>query len=150
MISFFRFFSIIGYQNVLWIYSFPSIPTPQPRVSSLSDLPWITGCVRAKSIQLCLTLQPHGLQLTRLLCPWDSPGKDTGVGCHALLQGIFLTQGSNPSLMHWQADSLPPVPPGKLPGLEQLTHNLSGFLDSALSPLQSFLQTAAGGIFSNT
>ena len=31
----------------------------------------------------------------RLLCPWDSPGKNTGVGCHALLQGIFLTQGSN-------------------------------------------------------
>ena len=28
-----------------------------------------------------------------LLCPWDSPGKNTGVGCHALLQGIFLTQG---------------------------------------------------------
>ena len=47
-------------------------------------------------------------------------------------------------------ESLPPVPPGKLPGLEQLTHNLSGFLDSALSPLQSFLQTAAGGLFSNT
>ena len=35
---------------------------------------------------------------TRLLCPWDSPGKNTGVGCHFLLQGIFLTQGSNPSL----------------------------------------------------
>ena len=33
-------------------------------------------------------------------CPWDSPGKDTGAGCHALLQGIFLTQGSNPGLLH--------------------------------------------------
>ena len=33
-----------------------------------------------------------------LLCPWDSPGKHTGVGCPALLQGIFLTQGSNPHL----------------------------------------------------
>ena len=32
-------------------------------------------------------------------CPWDSPGKNTGVGCHALLQGIFPTQGSNPGLM---------------------------------------------------
>ena len=32
---------------------------------------------------------------TRLLCPWDFPGKDTGVGCHFLLQGIFPTQGSN-------------------------------------------------------
>ena len=35
------------------------------------------------------------LQSARLLCPWDSPGRDTGVGCHFLLQGIFLTQGSN-------------------------------------------------------
>ena len=39
-------------------------------------------------------------QLTRLLCPWDSPGKNTGVGCHSLLQRVFLTQGSNPSLLH--------------------------------------------------
>ena len=37
---------------------------------------------------------------TRLLCPWDSPGKNTGVGCHALLQRIFPTQGSNPGLLH--------------------------------------------------
>ena len=36
----------------------------------------------------------------RLLCPWDSPGKSTGVGCHARLQGIFLTQRSNPGLPH--------------------------------------------------
>ena len=43
---------------------------------------------------------PHGLQPTKLLRPWDSPGKNTGVGCHALLQGIFSTQGSNPSLPH--------------------------------------------------
>ena len=35
----------------------------------------------------------------RLLHPWDSPGKNTGVGCHALLQGIFLTQGLNPCLL---------------------------------------------------
>ena len=47
------------------------------------------------------SLWPHGLQPTRLLCPWDFPGKDTGVGCHFLLQGIFPTQGSNePCLLH--------------------------------------------------
>ena len=46
------------------------------------------------------SLQPHGLQPARLLCPWDSPGKNTGVGCHSLLQGIFPTQGSNPGLPH--------------------------------------------------
>ena len=44
----------------------------------------------------------------RLLCPWDSRGKNPAVGCHALLQGLFLTQEQNPSLLHWQADSLSP------------------------------------------
>ena len=43
----------------------------------------------------------------------DFPGKNTGVGCHFLLQGIFPTQGSNPGLLHWQVDSLPTEPPGK-------------------------------------
>ena len=52
-------------------------------------------------------LRPYGLYPTRLLCPWDFPGKNTGVGCHFLLQGIFLTQGSNLRLLHWQAASLP-------------------------------------------
>ena len=47
------------------------------------------------------------LMLARLLCPWDFPGKNTGMGCHSLLQGIFLTQGLNPHLLHWQAGSLP-------------------------------------------
>ena len=46
------------------------------------------------------SLRPHGLQPTRLLCPWDFPGKDTGVGCYFLLQGTFPTQGSNPDLLH--------------------------------------------------
>ena len=44
--------------------------------------------------------QPHGLQPTRLFCPWDFLGKDTAVGCHFLLQGIFPTQGSNLGLLH--------------------------------------------------
>ena len=44
--------------------------------------------------------QPHGLQPTRLLCPWDFPGKNTGVGSHLLLQGIFPTQGLNLGLLH--------------------------------------------------
>ena len=56
------------------------------------------------------SLGPHALYPARLLHPWDSPGRNNGVGCHALLQGIFLTQGSNLSLwplLHWQMDSLP-------------------------------------------
>ena len=49
------------------------------------------------------------LQPSRLLCPWDSPGKNTGVGGHFPLRGIFPNQGSNPHLqrpLHWQADAL--------------------------------------------
>ena len=41
-----------------------------------------------------------GMVATRLLHPWDSPGKSTGVDCHFLLQGIVLTQGLNPGLLH--------------------------------------------------
>ena len=42
----------------------------------------------------------HGLEFTRLFCPWDSPGKNTGVGCYFLLQRIFLAQGSNLGFLH--------------------------------------------------
>ena len=59
-------------------------------------------------LNLCLTLlRPHGLKLARPLGPWDFPGKNPGVGCHFLLQGIFLTQELNPGLRHWQMGSLP-------------------------------------------
>ena len=42
----------------------------------------------------------------RLLCPWNSPGKNTRVCCHFILWGIFLTQGLNPHLLYWQVGSL--------------------------------------------
>ena len=42
------------------------------------------------------SLRLYGLRPARLLCPWDSPGKNTGVGCLVFLQGIFPTQGSSP------------------------------------------------------
>ena len=59
------------------------------------------------------SLQPHELWPTRLLQPSDFPGKNTGVSCHFLLQGVFPTQGSKLHLLHWKADSLPLEPPGK-------------------------------------
>ena len=46
------------------------------------------------------SLQPHGLQPARILCPWKSPGKNSGMGCHSLLHGIFSTQGLNLGLLH--------------------------------------------------
>ena len=60
--------------------------------------------------------RPYGLWLTGLLCPWDSPGKNTGMDCHALLQEIFLTPGSNPCLLcllYLQVCSLPLAQLGK-------------------------------------
>ena len=63
-------------------------------------------CVFSHSV-MSVSLRPHGLQSTRLLCPGNFPGKNTGVGGHFLFQGVFPAQGSNPRLFHWQTDSLP-------------------------------------------
>ena len=56
----------------------------------------VHGVTKSESVSHSVvsdSLRPHGLQPSRLLCSWDFPGKNTGVGCHALLQGTFLTQG---------------------------------------------------------
>ena len=61
-------------------------------------------------VQLCVMLWTIACQAPS---PWVSPGKNPGVGCHALLQGIFLTQGSNPHLLcllQWWESSLPLAP----------------------------------------
>ena len=59
------------------------------------------GKVKVLFSQWCLTLlQPHGLYPTRLLCPWNSPGRNTVVHSHSLLQGIFLTQEDFPHFRH--------------------------------------------------
>ena len=77
-------------------------------------------CVLCVCVGVCSvvsdSLQPLALSSTRLLCPWNLPGKNTEVGCHLPLQEIFLTQGVNLHLwylLHWQVDSLPLAPPGK-------------------------------------
>ena len=65
-------------------------------------MPWRTRKWKCQSLLLALSdsLWPHELQPPRLLCPWDFPGKNTGVRSHALLQRIFPTQGSNPGFLH--------------------------------------------------
>ena len=61
----------------------------------------IPHCVMCVSCSVVTnSWQPRGLQPTRLLCPWDFPGKSTGMGCHFLLHGIFPTQRSNLGLLH--------------------------------------------------
>ena len=62
-------------------------------------------CVWSVASVVSDSLRHYGLYPARLLCPWDSPGKNTGVGGHALLQGIFQTQGLNLHLLHWQVDA---------------------------------------------
>ena len=77
---------------------------------------------------------------TRLLCPWDFPGKSTGMGCHFLLQGIFPTQGSNPGFLHCKQMLYSLGHQGNL--LEYLTHlkYLSHYLkDSHSDPQNNML-----------
>ena len=57
-------------------------------------------CVCSFASVVSDSLQPHRPQSTRILCPWDFPGKNTGVGNHFLLKGISPTQGLNPCLPH--------------------------------------------------
>ena len=57
-------------------------------------------CVCVSCSVMSSSFWPHGLKLSSLLFPWDFPDKNTGVSCHSFLQGIFLTQGLNPHLLH--------------------------------------------------
>ena len=85
-------------------------------------------CVLNHFCHILLFVTPWTLALQALLCPWDSLGKNTGVDCHILLQGIFPTQGSNwhlLGLLHWQAVSLPLAPLGRPSLLKLFPHPLS-------------------------
>ena len=68
-------------------------------VSMTPTYPTYMTLVCCASHQSCPTLCNP---MNCLLCPWNSPGKNTGVGCHSLLQGIFLSQGSYPGLLHYR------------------------------------------------
>ena len=98
--------------------------SPVPGILQARTLEWTAiffsnACkwkVRVKSLSHVRLWATPWTQPTRLLHPWDFPGKNTGVGCHALLQGICPNQGLNPHLsclLHWQVGSLPLVPLGK-------------------------------------
>ena len=98
-------------------------PRPHPHVTglgrgALDEVVRSEGRAPMNGIKYCCcsvmsdSLGPHGLSPLRLLCPWGSPGKNAGVVCHFLLQGIFRTPRiklTSPSIgRHGQADSLPP------------------------------------------
>ena len=70
---------------------------------TVDDILYVCVCV---SSDMSNSLWPHRLYPTRFLCPWNFPIKNTGVDCHFLLQGIFLTPGIEPTSPHWQVDIL--------------------------------------------
>ena len=108
----YSFIPSFNFRNLLSTYYVPSIQfNPTVMVSSFNNLLKVKVLVA----QQCLdSLWPCGLEPTRLLCPCDSLGKNTSVGCHSLLQGIFPTQRLIDSRFPvLQADSLLTEPPWK-------------------------------------
>ena len=94
----------------IWFQSFDCQVFKQTRI-----MPCVYVCM-CSDAQSCPVLCNPVNCITRLLCPWDSPSKNTGVGCHFFLLGIFPTQGSNSCLLcllHWQVGPLPLAPLGK-------------------------------------
>ena len=93
---------------LIWVLSaFYLLFYPGYFVSIKARLPCLHACCWISSV-LSYSLQSYALWPTRFLCPWHFPGKNTGVGCHALLQGIFPTQGWNLRLLcllHGQVDN---------------------------------------------
>ena len=82
--------------------------TPGHRLARGSESGWVRVFrVPSRSIVSVRLFATPQTVACRLLCPWDFPGRNTGVACHFLLQGIFLTQGSSPHLLRWPVDSLP-------------------------------------------
>ena len=73
---------------------------------------WVSSSSASRSV-VSDSLRPRGLWPARRLCPWDSPGRNTGVGCRSLLRRIFPTQGLNPGLLHRQEDAVPSEPQGR-------------------------------------
>ena len=86
-------------------------------------------------------MRPHGLDPTRLLCSWNSPDKNTGMGYHALLQGIFLSQGLNPGLLHCRLFTIweNPGSPTKLPLTSHTNFILSRVPKAHQAPAQAAL-----------
>ena len=116
-----------------------SLPPPYTKINQNRC---VYGCMLS-CVQLFATARTVA---DRLICPWYFPGKNTGVGCHFLFQGIFLTQGLKPSplfLLHWQANSLPLSHLGSpewITDLNVIAKTLQYLEDSFLSSITYFLK----------
>ena len=95
-----------------------------------TEEPMLCVCAYSVSSVVSDSLQPHGLQPASFLCLRDYPGKNTGVGCHFLLQGIFPTQELNSGLLYllpWQAGSLPLSHQGRQPNFYEVQKRILWF-----------------------
>ena len=85
------------------------------------------------------SLRSHGLQPTRLFCPWNSPGKNTGMGCHAFHQGIFLTQRANLYLLHCTQILYPLSPQGAMQDTQVQSLDWDNLLEKGMATYSSIL-----------
>ena len=122
------------------------VPLTSPALEA-GSLPLTLPSLQVLVAQSCLTLCYLMDWSTRLLSPWEFPDKNTGVGCHSFLQGIFLTQGS---------DSLPSEPPGKsIQNIQkfEMTSNIllrpPSFLISGSWSFSSMDKVSSPGFFTN-
>ena len=145
-------------QSLFSLPKFPLVLTSYTGVVCLLQL--MNYCVCVSHSVVSNSLQPHGLQPTRLLGPWDFPGKSTGVDCHFLLQEIVPTQGSNQyilHLLHWQAESFPlshlRSPPWLISSYQsdvtecRVRRSTVNSGDVFMSKLQGLLHTTCKGFF---
>ena len=100
--------------------------------------------MKSLSRTLC---NPVNCSPARLLCPWDSPGKNTGVGCHFLLQGIFPTQGLNPGLPHCRQTLYRPSHPEQVASLCPMTKEADSKPRSPHTALLGRKMGQAGDLF---
>ena len=107
----FVYSSVDGTWTVSKCIDFMAIKNNVLRILIYKD---ICGCVLSfMCVCVCVCAHAHTQSKSNSFRPWNSPGRNTGVSCYFLLQGIFPIQGSNLHLQHWQDNSLPLVPPGK-------------------------------------
>ena len=128
-----QFWYLASSMNGPWLNRLP-LPVHKHYSLTVSEDTAVCVCVRARVCSVTSvvfnSLRPYGLQSARLLCSWDSPGKNTEVSCHFLLQGIFPTQGLNPCFLCLPtlAGGLSLVPPEKPQGYSSIYPTLSPLL----------------------
>ena len=136
-------FSILAWR-IPWTEEPDGLQSVECKTKCFSQSSGLYACRLSRST-LC-----DPVECSRLLCPRDSPGKNTRVGCCTHLQGIFLTQGLNPRLLcllHWQAGSFPLAPPAFAYCPALTSHHCFSCLLAPVPRLQTQDQFCFGPLF---